>query len=601
MRSRLEKWRTSLRDWDYVSLLGILAIGLVFIFKTALLFTGPKLGSDYCEFVPELGAFLFWIQNNGFFVAPHFLPFQCGGSFEFANPQGQFYTFATFIAQYVPFNLVFPLTTILPGIFGGVGAFLLAKLCLKFSRYASLLVGFLFLCNHFFLIRMAVGHLGFNSFPLWPWIAFFCLIEFPQVSRWAQYTLFIQSACFIALANAYMIYSGCHICIAISAIGIPVILFSARKDFKAIVGPLARFGLGGFLGLCMSSYKLFASLSLMKILRRDYYPIPGFSDLLTTTKFFFYSLFFDTQSNVNIDLENIKWGQDYHERIYGVSAVPLILLLIMLGFLLRRSKWKFSWRGGKKLWRPLLIFVLLFIPIAFNTYSPEWHAVLKSIPVIGRSSALLRWGIIYILPLSLLSGAVFNTYLEKTKWRRLLFLLLTLWIGISYWQFDTQPVFEHGYNPDVVTDKFMGSERSEIVPITQLGYGSSRYQGEAAFLEGTSQMQCYNPIFGYARESLRIDNLRLGSVKTVLGGDYNFHNPACYVFPEANHCSPGDNFKVNQEENLDRLTHYSAMNYEEPQLSEVLFWVSLLTFFGSVLVCFSWLYQGLRMAMSSRV
>jgi hypothetical protein len=58
---------------------------------------------------------------------------------------------------------------------------------------------------------------------------------------------------------------------------------------------------------------------------------------------------------------------------------------------------------------------------------------------------------------------------------------------------------------------------------------------------GYSQLLCYQPMFGYGLERLRHGALRPGPALAELpDGTLNLKNPACYLYPEANGCVPGE-------------------------------------------------------------
>jgi len=74
-----------------------------------------------------------------------------------------------------------------------------------------------------------------------------------------------------------------------------------------------------------------------------------------------------------------------------------------------------------------------------------------------------------------------------------------------------------------------------------------------AFVLGNSQRDCYEPMFGYRRERLVTSTIHEGPALDEFDGSFNFKNPACYVFPEENHCRPGDNFPTFQRVQLEAL------------------------------------------------
>lgn len=70
-----------------------------------------------------------------------------------------------------------------------------------------------------------------------------------------------------------------------------------------------------------------------------------------------------------------------------------------------------------------------------------------------------------------------------------------------------------------------------------------------AYLQGISNAGCYEPLFGYRLERYPFGTLRPGGIGPPRpDGTLNLKNPACYVYPEANGCRPGDHFREEQVE-----------------------------------------------------
>lgn len=68
-------------------------------------------------------------------------------------------------------------------------------------------------------------------------------------------------------------------------------------------------------------------------------------------------------------------------------------------------------------------------------------------------------------------------------------------------------------------------------------------------IEGKSNALCYEPLFGYRLEQYQLRGLRIGAIDAVgADGNLNLKNPACYVYPQANQCMPGEHFKVEERE-----------------------------------------------------
>jgi hypothetical protein len=82
---------------------------------------------------------------------------------------------------------------------------------------------------------------------------------------------------------------------------------------------------------------------------------------------------------------------------------------------------------------------------------------------------------------------------------------------------------------------------------------------------GPSQLLCYQPMFGYGLERLRHGELRPGPALAELpDGTLNLKNPACYLYPEANGCAPGEHFRHEQREAAAHFLRYQPFAFQRP-------------------------------------
>jgi hypothetical protein len=63
-----------------------------------------------------------------------------------------------------------------------------------------------------------------------------------------------------------------------------------------------------------------------------------------------------------------------------------------------------------------------------------------------------------------------------------------------------------------------------------------------------------------------------------MDGVLNIKNPACYVYPQANQCRPGDQFTVAQAGDAEKFLNYERFSYLQPLSATLADWLSLLTF-----------------------
>lgn len=86
-----------------------------------------------------------------------------------------------------------------------------------------------------------------------------------------------------------------------------------------------------------------------------------------------------------------------------------------------------------------------------------------------------------------------------------------------------------------------------------------------ALVQGESELQCYQPTFGYRLEKMPVAPLRVGlALSEPASGVLNVKNPACYVYPAANACRPGAHFTVAAREQAERFLAYRTFPFVMP-------------------------------------
>lgn len=542
----------------------ILAFAAVFSLKSVLLFAGTTIGLDYSLYYPKLGAYLFWIERNGFFSIPHFLPYTCAGIFDFSDPQSFYFSFPTAAAALLPIGTVWPLTTIAFGAIGAAGGYALVRLGASARRSPAALCGLLVLCNGFFLTRMAVGHVIFHGFMLTPWVALFCLKPSPQ----AALRRHLPATAAIGLAYAYLVYSGGVQIIVPSVLSVSILILAVPRDSRGTLAAAGKLVAGGMVGLVISLPKVAETLYLKANLDRGFYPLPGFPDLGDALSFAVSTLFFEPSETALGSIVNSAFPIDLHEAIYGVGMIPLAAL----AFHAARRYRTVTHAGlfAKISVRGVLLVLALALPILLNLHIPEWTAILKTVPLLRESSQLLRFMIVYIVPLAFAAALVFERHVAGTVAERPLFLASALVLVITLIQMDLERFARNGYPQRSIENalaRHPGTLRTPIRAVSaEIREGRIRFPvgRDDLFLKGESQAACYQPLFGYRLEKFKFDNLGLGPAKAITGGSYNFHNPSCYVFPKENHCLPGDNFRKEQGAALEAFLDYGPLEHNRP-------------------------------------
>jgi hypothetical protein len=216
---------------------------------------------------------------------------------------------------------------------------------------------------------------------------------------------------------------------------------------------------------------------------------------------------------------------------------------------------------------------VLAVPILLNWHQAHWHAFLKSLPLFGSSSNLVRWFALYAPLIALFAGLALDRVVLAGRWRGLLAVLVAA--ATVAWNATAQRSVDaaNAYNAAAIEQGWHALRAGAPVPaVTHL---SVRADKENRLLvpqdrnddlaRGYSQLLCYQPMFGYGLERLRFGALHPGPALDDLGdGTLNLKNPACYQFPGANGCAPGDHFRLEQRAAAVLFLRYEPFEFQRP-------------------------------------
>ena len=545
-------------------LLVLAALGVyLWIFLPYLPSSGARWGHDYALHLPNLLAGYFWFQQNGLLEAPWFSPAQCAGVPFLADLNVAYYS----LPQWATFAIgpvgAIRLTFVVFAALGAAGTFVLLRGPFAATPWAAATGAVLFLCSGFFTYRMLVGHLTYHAITLTPWLAWALLAVHKQV--WQR----VLSTCAAGLVLAYMFHSGMVHAIPPVAIAVAVILLLHGQLHGHRRGPWLVFASAVLLSLALGAQRLAAALAFLQQFPRNEYALPGFPSLLDELRVVLLSLFWRPPAELAQPLlANLTVPLERHEWEYGLG--PAAALLLMAGAV-RVAK------GVRSVTSPWLvagtIVVALALPLALNWHQPAWHAFLKSQPVLGSSSNLVRWYLLYVPLVALCAGLAFDVVLPAGPWRARAAALIAAATLAWNWTADRSYYSAQSYDPGVMQQAWRAVDAGAPVPaVTNLSVRLDKANRLALPLErnddmarGYSQLLCYQPMFGYGLERLRHGELRPGPALAELAdGTLNLKNPACYVFPAANACAPGDHFRREQRDEATRFLRYQPFAFQRP-------------------------------------
>lgn len=540
----------------------LLLLAYHLIFRDYFPLPNGRMGHDYVLTLTGLLDGYIWFRNNGFIEPPWFTPSFCGGQAFFADPQAGFYylpQFLTFVMD--PLQAVYWAFLIFAAL-GFWGMYLFSRSCLNQGRTSALLASTVFMFNGFYASRMLIGHYGYQSFMLVPLIAYLLLKSEPT-DKFA--TRNIHYSVLAGLLIAYWFHSGLTTLMIPAALAVISLgcLLQIRRKTNIAPRFLARGIAAGIIAICLCASKLNANMSLLANFSRDYYLLPGISDIGGLLSFAFQSLFYSSShvyQTASPLWRNIQWAALPHELAYNLSPISLTIIIVGLGSHLLISQRHPEPRNKLVLSQKLgyaLITIICTFPLLLLYYSPWWNEILKSLPLVGSTTAPFRWLIIFIPLISVLAGMACEP-LEK---HRKTIVLLAL-VGIPTFSMleDRSYYKAEDFNPGEAIDFYNTIKLGGVEPrIQQIGTPTP---DNDQISKGISPAYCYNPLYGYRQEKLVIAPLVPGPVTNITpSGTLNLHNPACLVFPKENNCKPWDAFSTSQSAELTSFSSYKPYNF----------------------------------------
>jgi hypothetical protein len=531
------------------------------------------LGHDYMQQLPNLLTGYYWYQNNGFFSIPWFSPSQCGGVPFYPDAGYGFFSLPQLLVLFFTPTLAIKITFFAFAFAGYTGFFLLLKRKFRVNQHFAVLGSTLFLFNGFYAHRMIIGH-PFHAYMLLPYLA---IVVLPEPSRPPRpLVTHIQRVAIGGVIIAYMFQSAMvHIIPpVILAICAVILIYSFLHGRQR--NAWLRLGAAIALALGLSSSKLFASLTFLEQFPRDYYSLPGFPKLFDALSIVAQSLFTrpPVAQATNL-IAHLQWAIEQHELEFGVTPLPLIIILFVIVFNLFKKKPGQLVPSKRVVAYAGAIAVLLFIPVAVNLYQPGWNAFLKSIPIIKSSSMLIRWFSMYI-PVAILAAVLLADATAIVKRYAVWVGVVSIVLVIGYQAREDRTYYKgQTYDSAPVNLAYQQSKSSgAVVPIREIAI-----HGETAshlplvqnnlMVAGLSEMACYDAVFGYRLEWLPLGDLHVGPALEIHDGHFNVKNPACYLFPQENNCISGDHFRVEQQTEAERFLQYRPFAFQKSSLQKV--------------------------------
>ncbi len=535
------------------------------------------IGSDYAEFLPRILSDNFWFRRNSWFSVPWFHAAFCGGMPNWGNPQAMPYSLPVTLLWWVDPVTSVRVTFAACAIAGATGMWMLLRRGFETSAAAALAGSVLFLFNGFFLCHLMVGHLPYHPVMFAPWIMWLMLRPCARPLQ-VLFDSLAGGVLFAVMVNGGMLTILPPVWLSCLAVGLVHCIRGG--DTRRFL--LRIFGVT-LVGCALSASKLAATVAFMGQFRRDFYALTGFNGVGTTFLAAFRALFLRPHRIDASGYVHSPVALGMHEGDYGVSPIPLVLMLAGLLFAVGAVRSRIA----SARWLTAALAALCVLPIALNVSSDGLAHILKHIPVIRSASTLIRYFFIYI-PLFVVLASLAVDRLPRSAWWAALSIM-----GAIAWSLtmDRGPYLAKNYDPLSVdqawADVASGTAGIPMIERVDLklynGHPLSVIGADDALLTGGTQVFCEEPVFGYFYEGLPWKPLHAGATLDVTDGVLNIKNPACEIFPEENHCRPGDQFPVSRRDDAEAFLSWEPFPFERSVAQRVAEGVNIATL-GATLV-----------------
>lgn len=553
------------------ALMGVMAALLIVAFIAVLY---PYAGFDYKYFLARLFDSYLHYRVNGFSIQ-WYTPSFGGGLPAYPNPQQIQFSLPQLLTAITDPWKASLISIFIYALAGFGGTYAVCRRLYHWDWTSSTLGAILFTINGFYLEHMAIGHLGFQAFPVLP--LFLLCLMLPSLPD-------VTSGALVGLLFAVLIYSGGFYPIVYIAISMGILLPFAYLINPRLFFPrrfFTRLGWSVVFGLALGASKIYAVLSFMRFFPRIVAEtfstsiLQAFLGMLAQLAGMmllgpYFLLTGQNLVNVRNFLQDINGtGSGLWEMDNSLS--PVLWLLLLAGFawltleIIRAGK---EWlaRSPQKagqfvaeirahrrgLWAAVLILVLMIeISVEFCLARGFFYPLLIQLPILKSLHVNTRYSSVFILPLVILGTLVFEKLREKLKGRTIwvfftLSALVYLFAGI-YFISPMKILQGRQYYVDGIVSVYETTRATgEIFPVRQI---VGELNDPRVFDQYASNLNPYEVLFGYKLGKLK-PQLVPGSVWDVRDGFFNMTNPTGYVFPETNNSVVFERIPADQAETL---------------------------------------------------
>jgi hypothetical protein len=566
-------------------LLGANLAGIIWMIIRFLNLTFPFVGRDYMTVVPEMLDIELFYRLNGLAIQ-WYTPSFGGGMPAYSDGNQTQFSLEAFLSLLLPIWKTVTISSVIYIAVGVLASYYFFKKVLGLDWTSSLLGSVFFSLNGFITQRIAVGHVGFLNFAIFPlFLIFLCDSSIP----------WILAAMLLGLLIASMINMAGYVIIVIfglsTLITLPLIYIynSNVIHWKSI---FRVFAFGSLVTLLISASKLSAVYAFMRYFPRLIQDVSSNNTISGLA-----SIIYQLLGTMNLaplfwavgrDINQIpQFMLDTSGSIYGffwefdMSLSPVIFLILVGGVigLLSSPKKNFEKLTSNKKWIAwLVLFFSVWLTGEFILAKGLIYPLIRNLPILGSLHVNMRFTSAFLFPLVLTAALFYNKWLSRwsPKVAYLIFFILNILTILPFVAYFLIPAFTYLSDYDVtemlITDRIIDSGAPFKIQRIEDVVNNSR-----AMKRGISNLRPFNALFGYDLRYFHSE-LKVGSVWEISDGYYNMTNPTGFVFPEINGTRPFERIRVDDGENLKLFTMHLQPNWKIPFYQQFFDWVSGLSF-----------------------
>lgn len=553
-------------------------VNILFICGAVIAFmnlTYPLVGHDYSLAVPQMLDTALHFRSNGLSIQ-WYTPSFGSGLPAFPHPNnGQFSLLELPVIFIHPWDAVIFSSIVFISL-GFFASYQFFYKVLQFNWTSSLLGAVFFSANGFMMERLAVGHLGYQPFPM---LAVVLLLVFDR-----SISLKIASLLF-GLSIALLIHQAGYFLIVIYGLSFLIIfplIFLIKREALAWKRIAIVIGLGGLVAVLLSASKLAAVYSFMR-----YFPRTVMDEYSTNPFFGLLGILFQMLGTMN--LVPISWlaghnqnllagnmiglsGAQYGYWEFDMSLSPIVFGILLAGInqiIYQRRFYKKTFITNQRWVGWLALLLAGWIVFEFILGRGLIYPVLQRLPIISSLHVNNRFAAALLFPLALAAAHIYNRWVSrwtsaKALNRLILLNILSLLPLITYFTF-TEDILFRWYDIKQSYPIHQAILAGDTFEIGQIGFVENDTQ---ALATRTSSLKPYDPIFGYKLENFQPE-AQPGSIWKIDNGYYNMTNPAGYVFPQENKTRPFERIRIDEKDKLEEFVRRKQPAWQMPTYQKV--------------------------------